>query len=94
VCEELWQHVLGGTGTVCDAPWPAHDEEYLAEDTVSYTVSFNGKARFNIELPVGTAKDDIQQAATTDERAEKWMEGKTIVKVIVVPGKLINIVLK
>ncbi|MDR0962449.1 MAG: leucine--tRNA ligase [Mediterranea sp.] len=93
VCEELWE-VLGGTGSVCDAKWESYDEAYLTEEVVNYTVSFNGKARFNIELAPDAPKEEVEQAAKSDERAAKWLENKTIVKVIVVPGKLINIVLK
>jgi leucyl-tRNA synthetase len=80
VCEELWE-TLGNAGSVCDAKWPVCNEEYLVENTVNYTVSFNGKARFNMEFPA-------------DAASEKWMEGKSIVKVIVVPKKIVNIVVK
>ena len=93
ICEELWE-MLGNTGSVCDAQWPKYNEEYLKEESVNYTVSFNGKARYNKEFPVDAANDTIQQEVMADERSEKWMEGKQIVKVIVVPKKLINIVLK
>ena len=64
------------------------------ENTVNYTVSFNGKARFNQEFPVDAASDDIQAAVLADERSAKWLEGKSILKVIVVPKKIINIVVK
>ena len=93
VCEELWE-TLGNAGSVCDAKWPVCNEEYLVEDTVNYTVSFNGKARFNMEFPADAASDAIQTAVLADERSEKWMEGKSIVKVIVVPKKIVNIVVK
>ena len=93
ICEELWE-TLGNTGSVCDAQWPAYNEEYLVENSVNYTVSFNGKARFNKEFPVETSSQDIQDAVLADERSAKWMEGKSVVKVIVVPKKIINIVVK
>ncbi len=93
VSEELWE-TLGNTGSVCDAQWPAFNEEYLVEDTVNYTISFNGKARFNMEFPADAASDAIQSAALADERSVKWMEGKSVVKVIVVPKKIVNIVVK
>lgn len=93
VCEELWE-TLGNAGSVCDAKWPVYNEEYLVEDTVNYTISFNGKARFNMEFPTDAASDAIQTAVLADERSEKWIEGKTIVKVIVVPKKIVNIVVK
>ena len=93
ICEELWE-MLGHNTSVCDAQWPQYNEEYLKEDNVNYTVSFNGKARYNKEFPIDAANDVIQQDVIADERSEKWMEGKQIVKVIIVPKKLINIVLK
>lgn len=93
VCEELW-HVLGNDSTVCDAAWPVHKEEYLKEDNVTYAVSFNGKARYNIEVPADMPADDVQKIALEHEGAAKWTEGKTIVKVIVVPRKIVNIVVK
>jgi leucyl-tRNA synthetase len=93
VCEELW-HVLGNDSTVCDAAWPVHNEEYLKEDNVTYAVSFNGKARYNIEVPADMPVDDVQKIALEHEGAAKWTEGKTIVKVIVVPRKIVNVVVK
>ncbi len=93
ICEELWE-TLGNAGSVCDAQWPAYNEEYLVENSVNYTVSFNGKARFNKEFPVETSSQDIQDAVLADERSTKWMEGKSVVKIIVVPKKIINIVVK
>lgn len=93
VCEELWE-ALGNEGSVCDAQWPQWDEACLAESTVNYTVSFNGKARFNRAFPVMASTEEIQAAVLADERSAKWMEGKSVVKVIVVPKKIINIVLK
>ena len=68
--------------------------EYLKEESVNYTVSFNGKARYNKEFPIDADNDTIQKEVIADEHSEKWMEGKQIVKVIIVPKKLINIVLK
>ena len=93
ICEELWE-TLGNKGSVCDAQWPVYNEEYLVENSVNYTVSFNGKARFNKEFPTDTASQDIQDAVLADERSAKWMEGKSVVKVIVVPKKIVNIVVK
>ena len=92
VCEELW-HKLGHTTTVCDAQWPTFNEEYLKEDSVNYTISFNGKARFTMEFPAEAINDDIQAAVLSDERALKWTEGKTPKKVIIVPKKIVNIVI-
>jgi leucyl-tRNA synthetase len=93
VCEELW-HALGNDSTVCDAKWPVHDEKYLKEDSVTYAVSFNGKARYNIEVAADMPGDEVQAIALAHEGAAKWTEGKTIVKVIVVPRKIVNVVVK
>ena len=92
VCEELWD-TLGNITSVCDAQWPAFNEQYLVEDTVNYTISFNGKARFNMEFPADAASDAIQATVLADERSLKWTEGKTPKKVIVVPKKIVNIVI-
>ncbi|MDE7386739.1 MAG: leucine--tRNA ligase [Muribaculaceae bacterium] len=91
VAEELW-HVLGHDTTVCDAPWPAFNEEYLKENEVTMAVSFNGKARFNIQVPVDMPSADIEKIALAHEGAAKWLEGKIVKKVIVVPRKIVNIV--
>ena len=92
IAEEFW-HQLGHEGSVADSQWPAWDEEALKEDTVKYPVQFNGKMRFNIEVPAGSDKADVEAAALADPAAEKWLEGKTPKKVIVVPGRIVNIVI-
>ncbi len=92
IAEELW-HVLGHDTTVCDAEWPKWNENYLKEDTVKYTVLFNGKPRFNIQVPAGTDKAEVERIALTDAAAEKWVAGKTPKKVIVVVGKIVNVVI-
>ena len=93
LAEELWQ-LLGHDTTVCDAAWPALNEEYLKEDAVKMMVAFNGKARFPMEFPADISKEEAEKAALENPQSAKWMEGFTIAKVIVVPGKMINIVLK
>ena len=93
IAEELW-HTLGHEGTVCDAKWPEFDESYLKEDSVTLSVSFNGKTRFTLDFPVDASKDQIQEAALSSEQAQKYLEGKQVVKVIVVPGRIVNIVIK
>ena len=93
LAEELWE-MLGHTTTVCDAPWPAFNEEYLKEDNMKMMVAFNGKARFPMEFPVGTEQQTIIDAALQEPQSQKWMAGFNVVKVIVVPGKMINVVLK
>lgn len=92
IAEELW-HTLGNTTTICDAKWPKFNEEYLKESTVTMAVSFNGKARFNIEVAAGTPQPEIEKIALEHEGAAKWLEGKTVKKIIVVPNKIVNIVL-
>lgn len=91
VAEELW-HAIGHDNTVCDAQWPAYDEAYLKEDNVTYAISFNGKARFNLEVPANTSREEMEKLAVNHENSAKWIEGKTIRKIIVVPGKIVNIV--
>ena len=92
ISEEIW-HRLGGEGSIVDAPWPEYDEKYLAEDSVKYPVSFNGKVRFTMEVAADTPREKVQELALAHESAAKWLEGKTPRKVIVVPGKIVNIVL-
>ena len=91
IAEELW-HVLSHDTTVCDAQWPTWNEDYLKESTVKYTVLFNGKPRYNIEVPAGTAQDEVQRIALSDEGAARWLDGKQPKKVIVVPNKIVNVV--
>ena len=91
IAEELW-HVLGHDTTVCDAEWPTWNEDYLKESMVKYTVLFNGKPRYNIEVPAGTAQDEVQRIALSDAGAERWLDGKQPKKVIVVPNKIVNVV--
>ncbi|KAA6341417.1 Leucine--tRNA ligase, partial [termite gut metagenome] len=90
--EELWE-VLGNNDSVCDAQWPDYNEEYLKEDVVTYTISFNGKARFTMEFTADASTDTIQAAALKDGRSQKWTEGKDPKKIIVVPKKVVNIVM-
>jgi leucyl-tRNA synthetase len=91
IAEELW-HVLGEQGTVCDAKWPEWNEEYLKESVVKYTVLFNGKPRYNVEVPAGTSGDEVQKVALAHEGAARWLDGKQPKKVIVVPNKIVNVV--
>ena len=91
--EELW-HKLGHEGTVCDAEWPTFDETYLKEDSVTLSVSFNGKTRFTLDFPADASKEQIEKETLASEATAKYLEGKQIVKVIVVPGRIVNIVVK
>lgn len=93
ISEELW-HMLGHTTTVCDAPWPKFEPKYLEENSFTMSVSFNGKTRFTIDVPADADKAAIEKMALENENAAKHLEGKTIVKIIVVPKKIINIVIK
>lgn len=92
IAEELW-HSIGNVTSICDAAWPSFNEEYLKESSVTYAVSFNGKTRFNIEIPAGTAKEEVEKIALANPTSTKWMEGKTPKKIIVVPNKIVNIVI-
>ncbi len=93
IAEELW-HTLGNEGTVCDAAWPKFDEQYLKEDSQTLSISFNGKTRFTLDFPTDASKECIQETTLASEQAQKYLEGKQIVKVIVVPGRIVNIVIK
>ena len=92
IAEEL-HLLLGHTGTVCDATFPVCNEAYLVELTVKYPISFNGKVRFTIELPADMSKQDVEKIALENENTQKHLNGATIKKVIVVPGKIVNIVI-
>ena len=93
ISEELWS-VLGHSNSVCDAVWPQVNEAYLVEDEQQLTISFNGKARFQMNFAANASSDEIQTITLQDERTTKYIDGKTVVKVIVVPKKIVNIVLK
>ncbi len=92
VTEELWHSAIGNDTTICDARWPEWNEDYLKESSVKMAVSFNGKARYNIEVPVDMPRDEVEKVALSNPGAAKWIEGKTVRKVIVVPGKIVNVV--
>ena len=93
ITEELWS-LLEHTNSVCDAAWPQVNEAYLVEDEQQLTISFNGKARFQMNFAATASSDEIQAITLQDERTIKYIDGKTVVKVIVVPKKIVNIVLK
>lgn len=92
IAEQLWRN-LGYTTTVCDAQWPEHNEDYLKEDVINYTISFNGKARFTIEFAADSANNEIESTVLNHANSQKWLEGKTPKKVIIVPKKIVNVVL-
>ncbi len=93
IAEELWEQ-LGEQGSVCDAQWPEWDEQHLVENEIQMMVSFNGKARFQMTFAADITKEEIEKAVLADERTAKYIAGKTIIKTIVVPKKIINIVVK
>ncbi len=93
VAEELWHSALGHDTTVNDAKWPEWNEEYLKENTANYAVSFNGKARFTIQVPADMPKEEVEKLALSHESSAKWLDGKTVCKIIVVPNKIVNIVI-
>jgi leucyl-tRNA synthetase len=91
ISEELW-HVLGNNTTVCDANWPELNEDYLVEDTFPYSISFNGKSRFVLEFPADATNTEIEDAVLNHQNSQKWINGKTPKKVIIVPKKIVNVV--
>ena len=93
IAEELWS-ALGNNGSVCDAKWPVYNEKYLVENEIQLTISFNGKARYQKTFASDATNDVIEKAVLEDERSAKYLEGMTIVKVIIVPKKIVNVVVK
>ena len=92
ITEELW-HQLGHKESIAFAPFPVFNEAYLVEDNFAYPISFNGKTRFNIELPLTLSQQEIEKIVMEAEQTHKYLEGKTPKKVIVVPKKIVNIVM-
>ncbi|MCU4174604.1 leucine--tRNA ligase [Carboxylicivirga sp. N1Y90] len=91
ISEELW-HALGHDSTVCDTAWPEFNPALVVESSVTYPVSFNGKMRFKLDLPADMNPKDIEATVLAHDSSAKWLDGKTVRKVIVVPKKIINIV--
>lgn len=93
IAEELWEE-LGHTDSICDAQWPAWDEQYLKADVETLSISFNGKTRFTMDFAPEASREEIEAAVLAAENTQKQMEGKSIVKIIIVPHRIVNIVLK
>jgi leucyl-tRNA synthetase len=93
MAEELWEAIVG-EGSVCDAQWPAFDEKYLVEASVQLGVQFNGKVRFSMQFPSEATPEEMIQMATSAPEAQKYLEGKQIVKAIAIPKRIVNIVIK
>ena len=93
IAEELWE-ALGEQGSVCDAAWPQYNESYLVESSMQLTISFNGKARFQMQFAADADNKTIEEAVLADEKSAKYIGDKKVVKVIIVPKKIVNIVIK
>ena len=93
ISEELW-HLLGHEGSIADACFPEYVAAYTAEDSVTYPVQFNGKMRFTVDLPKSASPAEVEASVRAMEQTARWVEGKSIAKVVVVPGRIINIVVK
>jgi leucyl-tRNA synthetase len=91
LAEELWS-LTGGEGSVLDQPWPQSEERWLVADEVTYPVSFNGKVRFQLVVDANLDKAEVEKLALAHDKAKANLEGKTVRKVIVVPGRIVNIV--
>ncbi len=91
IAEELW-YLLGHRESVALASFPDYDEKLVADDVIEYPVSFNGKTRFKLQLPADASREAVEKAALDAQEAQKWLEGKQVRKVIVVPKKIVNIV--
>ncbi len=93
IAEELWE-AMGKKGSVCDACWPILDEKYLVESTLNMPVQFNGKVRFTLQLPANALKEEVESTVLSCDQTQRYLQGMQIVKTVVVPGRIINIVLK
>ena len=93
IAEELW-HALGNSGSIFDACWPEYTEKYLVESTVQMGIAFNGKRRFEMQFAADADNAAIEQAVMADQRTAKYIDGKQIVKVIIVPKRMVNVVVK
>ena len=93
IAEELWAR-LGHSGTITFEPFPTFDESLLTDDTVEIPVQINGKVRARVDVPTDASKDDIEAIAVADERVASLIDGKNVVKTIVVPGRMVNLVVK
>ena len=93
ICEEMWEH-LGGTQSLYNVPWPTYDEKALVKDEVEIVVQINGKIRDKMNVPTGITREEFEKLALESDKIRELLAGKTVVKVVAVPGKLLNIVVK
>jgi leucyl-tRNA synthetase len=91
IAEELWS-LLGNKVSISETPFPVFDEKHLVESSKTYPISFNGKMKFTLDLPVAISKDELEKMVLAEEKVKEQLEGKTVKKAIVVPGKIINFV--
>jgi leucyl-tRNA synthetase len=92
IAEELWSK-MGNNTTICDAAWPAYDEAYLVENTVTYAISFNGKTRFSLDLPTDMPNDEVEKTVLEHDLSKKWLNEMAPKKVIIVPKRIVNVVI-
>jgi leucyl-tRNA synthetase len=93
VTQELWS-LLGHNDLIISQSFPIYEEKYTIDNEITYAISFNGKTRFTLDLPIDTPNADIEKAVLEHENTKKWLEDKSIVKIIIVPKKIVNIVIK
>jgi leucyl-tRNA synthetase len=93
ITEELW-NLLGHKESITKAMWPTYNPAYTVENSFEYPISFNGKTRFTLELPLDLDNKQIEEAVLSNENTQRWIEGKQIVKMIIVPKKIVNVVIK
>lgn len=93
IAEELWEQ-LGHSTTVCNEKWPAYDEAYLKEDNMTLSISFNGKTRFTMDFSTDASNEEIEKAVLENEQTQRYLEGMQIVKLIIVPKRIVNVVIK
>jgi leucyl-tRNA synthetase len=91
LAEDIWAH-QGGTGLIVTAPWPVADEAMLTDDTVTMPIQINGKRRAEIQVPADMAKEEVEKLALAHEAVIRTLDGATPKKVIVVPGRIVNVV--
>ena len=91
IAEELWDR-LGNVGSINEVPYPQHEEKFLVESSVKYPISFNGKVRFTLSLPADMPKDEVEKVVMAEAKTQQYLDGKAPRKVIVVPGRIVNIV--
>jgi leucyl-tRNA synthetase len=93
LAEELWQ-IVGNKGSIFEQPWPNYQEEFIRDETIELVLQVNGKVRDKLSVPADISEDEAKEKAMASQAVQKWTQGKEIVKVVFVPGKLVNVVVK